>query len=80
VDLRLRVWQGLDRRPQVIDQCAAIAELLPLLDPGQSIPQCQQPLAAERSGVQLFEVTAISPSFTVAGASRDSVIPSLPMM
>jgi alpha-D-ribose 1-methylphosphonate 5-triphosphate synthase subunit PhnL len=27
-----------------------------------------------------FEVTAISPSVTVAGASRDSVIPSLPMM
>src|SRR5262245_13308357 len=27
-----------------------------------------------------FEATAISPSFTVAGASRHSVIPSLPMM
>src|ERR1700746_391100 len=45
---------GLDRRPQLIDQCVAIVDLLPLLDPGQSVPQCQQPLAAERSRVQFL--------------------------
>jgi hypothetical protein len=32
----------------------AVADLLPLFDIGQSIPQCKQPLAAERSGVQFL--------------------------
>src|ERR1700751_1097986 len=54
VGLRFRVWQGLDGRPQPIDQGPAVADLLPLFDTGQSIPQCQQPLAAERSGVQFL--------------------------
>jgi hypothetical protein len=51
VGLRFWVWQGLDGRPQLIDQRPAVADLLPLFDIGQSIPQCQEPLAAERSGV-----------------------------
>jgi hypothetical protein len=51
VGLRFRVWQGLDGRPQLIDQRPAVADLLPLFNIGQSIPQCQEPLAAERSGV-----------------------------
>ena len=51
VGLRFRVWHGLDGRPQLIDQRPAVADLLPLFDIGRSIPQCQEPLAAERSGV-----------------------------
>src|SRR6202035_4022861 len=54
VGLRLRVRQGLDCRPQLIDQRIAIANLLSLFDTGQSVPQRQQPLGAERSSVQLL--------------------------
>jgi hypothetical protein len=50
----VRVRQGLDRRPQLIDQRIAIADLLSLLDTGQSIPQRQQPLAAELGCVQFL--------------------------
>jgi hypothetical protein len=39
---------SLDRRPQMIDQRLAVANFPALFDTGQSIPQCQQPLAAER--------------------------------
>ena len=41
VGRRFRLRQGLDRRPELIDQCLAVADLSPLLDPGKSIPQCQ---------------------------------------
>jgi hypothetical protein len=39
---------------QVIDQRLAVANLPPFLDTGQSIPQCQQPLAAKSGCVQLL--------------------------
>ena len=39
VGLRLGVRQGLDCRPQLIDQRIAVANLLSLLDAGQSVPQ-----------------------------------------
>jgi hypothetical protein len=52
--LRFRLRQHLDRRPQLIDQRRAITDLSPLFDTGQSVPQCQQPLAAERGGVQFL--------------------------
>src|SRR5207253_9369109 len=54
VGLRLRVRQGLDCRPQLIDQRVAVANLLSLFDAGQSVPQRQQPLGAERGSVQLL--------------------------
>src|ERR1700719_240301 len=50
----VRVGQLLDRRPQLIDQCVAVADLLPLLDTGQRVPQRQQPLAAELGGMQFL--------------------------
>ncbi|MGA7867151.1 MAG: hypothetical protein WCA23_24725, partial [Stellaceae bacterium] len=43
-----------DRRPQLIDQGIAVANLLSLVDAGQSVPQRQQPLAAERGSVQFL--------------------------
>jgi hypothetical protein len=49
---RLRVGQCFDRRPQLIDQCCAIADLAPLFDIGQRIPQPQQVLAAEPGRAQ----------------------------
>src|SRR4029077_10657285 len=54
VGLRLRVRQQFDCRPQLIDQRVAVANLLPLFDTGQSVPQRQQPLGAERGSVQLL--------------------------
>src|ERR1700731_1570111 len=54
VGLRLGVRQGLDCRPQLIDQRVAVANLLSLFDAGQSIPQRQQALGAERGRVQLL--------------------------
>ena len=39
VGLRLRVRQCLNGRPQLIDQRLAVADLSPLLDTGQSVPQ-----------------------------------------
>src|SRR5439155_26088695 len=82
VGLRLGVRQHLNRRPQLVDQGVAVANFLSLFDTGQSVPQRQQPLAAERGAPcsSAFEATAISPSLTAAGASRHSVIPSLPIM
>jgi hypothetical protein len=47
--------KGLDRRPQLIDQPVAVADFPPLFDTRKSIPQCQQPLAAERRGVQFLD-------------------------
>jgi hypothetical protein len=52
--LRLPVWQDLDCRPHLIDQRVAVANLLSLFDTGQSVPQRQQPLGAERGGVQIL--------------------------
>src|SRR5258707_7569517 len=52
--LRLRVRQHCDCRPQLIDQRVAVANFLSLFDAGQSVPQRQQPLAAERGSVQLL--------------------------
>src|ERR1700719_3045142 len=37
--LSLRVGQHLHRRPQFVDQCVAVADLLALLDTGESVPQ-----------------------------------------
>src|ERR1700704_3712359 len=54
VGLRFRLGQGLDRRPQLIYQRRAITDVSALLDPGQSVPQCQKPFAAERGGVQFL--------------------------
>jgi hypothetical protein len=52
--LQLPVWQGLDCRPQLIDQRVAVANLLSLFDTGQSVPQRQQPLGAEQGSVQIL--------------------------
>jgi hypothetical protein len=52
--LRLGVRQGLDCRPQLIDQRVAVANLLSLFDAGQSVPQRQQPLGAERRRAQIL--------------------------
>src|SRR5207302_11236439 len=46
--------QSLDCRPQLIEQRIAVANLLSLFDTGQSVPQRQQPLGAERGSVQLL--------------------------
>src|SRR6516225_4552185 len=48
------VWKGLDRRPQLIDQRIPVADFSSLFDTGQSIPQCQQLLAAKRGGTQFL--------------------------
>jgi len=52
--LRLRDRQQFNRRPQLIDQRVAVANLLSLFDTGQSVPQRQQSLGAERGSVQLL--------------------------
>src|SRR5437868_4345920 len=54
VGLLVGVGQCLHRRPQLIDQRVAVADLLTLLDIGQSVPQRQQPLAAELGCVQFL--------------------------
>src|ERR1700750_1091423 len=79
--LRFRLGQGLDRRPQLINQRRAITDLSALFDTGQSVPQCQSRLPlSEAACSSSFEATAISPSAIVTGISRQSVIPSLAMM
>ena len=81
IGLRLRDRQHLDCRPQLIDQRVAVAYLLSLFDTGQSVPQASNRLALSGAACNSsFEATAISPSLSVAGALRHSVIPSLPMM
>ena len=59
----LALWNalpGVEKRKKVgdrdalIDQRIAVANFVSLLDAGQSVPQCQQPLAAERGSVQLL--------------------------
>jgi len=40
--------------PQLIDQRCTVADLLAFLDTRQSVPQCQQLLAAEHGGVQFL--------------------------
>jgi hypothetical protein len=71
----------LDRRPQLLDQRLAVANLSPLFDTGQRVPQRQKPLAAERRRVQFFlrrdDNLAL---LTVAGALGHSAMPSLPIM
>jgi len=79
--LRLGVRQGLDCRPQLIDQRVAVANLLSLFDAGQSIPQCQQALGAERGAS--FGSTATrrflglsrrsSPAFWIGTGKRPSI-------
>src|SRR6266850_4615021 len=54
VGLRLRDRQQFDGRPQLIDQRVAVANLPSLFDTGQSVPQRQQPLGAERSSMQFL--------------------------
>src|SRR5258707_399286 len=78
VGLRLRVRQHFNRRPQLIDQRVAVANFLSLFDAGQSVPQRQQPLAAERGSVQLFirsdgNLAVIECGRRLA-AQRDSVV------
>src|SRR5580693_6218060 len=79
VGLRLGVRQGLDCRPQLIDQRLAVANLLSLFDTGQSVPQRQQPLGAERGSVQLL--VRCNGNFAVVdccrrrAAQRNSVVP-----
>jgi len=51
---RLRIWQSFDGRPQLIDQCIAVTNFSPLIDAGQRVPQCQEPLAVEWGGVQFL--------------------------
>src|SRR6516164_5466867 len=78
VGLRLWVRQRLDGRPQLIDQRLAVANLPPFLDTGQSIPQCQQSLAAEWRCVQLLVRSNGKLAFVECrrrvAAQRDSVI------
>jgi hypothetical protein len=54
LEMRDRTPQGLDCRPQLIDQRVAVANFLSLLDTGQSVPQRQQPLGAEWGRAQLL--------------------------
>jgi hypothetical protein len=53
--LRIKLWfrvrQHLDRRPQFVDQSVAVTDLPALLETGQSIPKCQEPLAATLGSV-----------------------------
>jgi hypothetical protein len=77
----VRVGQGLDRRPNAIDQHVPITELLLLLDTGKRIPQPQRRLLLSRAACNSsIEATAISPLSMLDGGLRQSVIPSLPMM
>ena len=81
VRFRFRIRQRLNGRPQVIDQRLAVADPPALFGTGQSVPQCYQPLAAERSGVQFLfrrdgNLAVIDCGWNLAA----SVIPSLPMM
>jgi hypothetical protein len=46
--------QCFDRRPQLIDQRVAVADVPPLLDIGQDVPQRQQSLATEPGRVQFL--------------------------
>ena len=67
--------------PQPIDQGPAVADRPPLFDTGQSVPQRQQPLAAERRSVQFrFLRDRNLAAIDGGGVSRQSVIPSLPIM
>src|SRR6202030_903707 len=50
----VRVRQGLDRRPQLIDQPIAVTDLRLLLDTRERVPQRQQAFAAEPGGMQLL--------------------------
>src|ERR1700757_1936842 len=75
---RLRIGQGLDCRPQLLDQRLAVANLSPLIDTRQRVPQCQKPLAAERRRVQFFLRRDDNLALTDCGrrlaAQRDAVI------
>src|SRR5215510_9353461 len=78
VGWRLWLRQSLDCRPQLIDHCLAVANLAPLLDTGQSIPQGKQPFAAEWGGMQILlrsdgNFTLIHCGWRLA-AQRNSVI------
>ena len=50
VGSRFRVWQGLDCRPQLIDQHAAVVHFPLPLDAGQSIPRTIGRLPLSRAG------------------------------
>ena len=71
--------KALDCRPQLIDQRVAVANLLSLFDIGQSVPQRQQPLGAERSRVQLLircngNLAVVDCCRRSAASERDPVI------
>src|SRR6516162_9109763 len=78
VRLRLRVRQRLNGQPQLIDQRLAVADPPPLFDAGKSVPECQQPLAAKRGGVQfLFRrdgKLALTDCSRRLAAQRDSIV------
>jgi hypothetical protein len=78
VRLTVRVRQGLNRRPQLIDKRIAVADLRLLLDTRERIPHRQQALAAEPSGVQLLprgdSYFALVHGGRRLAAQRDSVI------
>jgi hypothetical protein len=69
---------AMPRRPQLIDQRVAVANPFFPFDTGQSVPQCQQPFAAERGGMQFFFRSDDNLALTDCGrciaAQRDSVI------
>ena len=68
------------RLPTTADR-RAVADLLALLDTGQSVPQRQQPLPLSWAACNsAFDATTVSPSLTTAGGSPHSVIPSLPII
>src|SRR6516225_9043143 len=72
------LWHGLDCRPQLIDQRPTVANLPPLFDTMQSIPQRQQPLAADWRRVQFLIRSDGNLTVIHCGrrfiAERDSVI------
>ena len=78
VGSRLRIGQPFDCRPELLDQPLAVANLSPLIDSGQCVPQCQKPLAAERRRVQFFLLRDDNLAPTDCGrrlaAQRDAVI------
>src|SRR5215472_7575626 len=78
VGSRLRLRQPFDGQPQLIDQRLAVANLSPLIDTGQCVPQCQQPLGVERGGVQFLlrcdDKLAVTDCGWRLAAQRDAVM------
>ena len=60
VGSRFRVWQGLDCRPQLIDQHSAVVHFPLPLDAGQSIPRTIGRLPLSRAGANALSGITIS--------------------